>query len=185
MEWFTSDSHFGHANIIKHCNRPFSNILEMDEAILDGINSRVQPNDTLYHLGDFAWGKTHLRYRNQIRCRNVILILGNHDPQTKSGQPQALLHNIFTSVVVVLKISPKINDLKQPIVLNHYAMRTWDKSHYGSWNLSGHSHGTLPNNGSMSLDVGVDCHMYKPISLENVVQIIEDRNEILRHSTVE
>jgi calcineurin-like phosphoesterase family protein len=51
--WFTSDFHFGHANIIRYCDRPFSSVAEMDEAILDRLNSCVKTMDHLYFLGDF------------------------------------------------------------------------------------------------------------------------------------
>ncbi|MBL8880695.1 MAG: hypothetical protein JNG88_16400 [Phycisphaerales bacterium] len=54
MIWFTADTHFGHANIIKHCRRPFASVEEMDETLLRNINARVGRSDTLYHLGDFA-----------------------------------------------------------------------------------------------------------------------------------
>jgi len=172
MEWFTSDTHWGHANIIKHCNRPFTDVTEMDAVLLDNINSVVKTNDTLYHLGDFSWKKTAARYREKIRCRNVILILGNHDPQTKNGQPLDILHEIFSQVFVVLRIRPLISGSRQPIILSHYAMRTWHGSHRGSWNLHGHSHGTLPGNGSKSLDVGVDQHNYSPINLETVTNLM-------------
>lgn len=175
MDWFTSDSHCGHANIIKHCNRPFINVHEMNKGIIDNINSVVKASDVLYHLGDFSWKKTAARYRKKIRCRNVILILGNHDPQTKNGQPLDILHEIFSQVFVMLRIKPIVFGSQQPIILSHYAMRTWNGSHRGSWNLFGHSHGTLPDNESKSLDVGVDKHDYRPINLETVANLINQR----------
>ena len=172
MDFFTSDTHFSHTNIIKHCNRPFSNITDMDDHLLNNINSTVRPSDTLYHLGDFAWKKTASKYREKIRCRNVILILGNHDPQTKEGQPQSTLYDIFSRVFVMLRIRPVISGSPQPIILSHYAMKTWNGSHRGSWHFFGHSHGTLPSDGSKSLDVGVDQHNYSPINLETVTNLM-------------
>ena len=147
MEWFTADTHFEHKNIIKHCNRPFSNIKEMNEIILDNINSTVAPEDTLYHLGDFAWKfKNIIPYRRRIRCRNVVLLLGNHDPHTLSGQPTKGLLKIFNNMVyTMLEIRPLIGAIKQPTILCHYAMRKWNRSHRGAWNLFGHSHGQLPD----------------------------------------
>lgn len=51
--WFTADFHFDHNNILRYCDRPFSNVQEMNRAILDNLNRRVKPNDVLYFLGDF------------------------------------------------------------------------------------------------------------------------------------
>jgi calcineurin-like phosphoesterase family protein len=62
----------------------------------------------------------------------------------------------------------------QVIVLCHYALRVWDRSHFNSWGLYGHSHGTLPGIGK-SFDVGVDCFDFAPVSLEEVVEIMKTR----------
>ena len=54
--WFTADTHFGHTNIIKYCNRPFKTPEDMNNVMLTNINITVGENDTYWHLGDFAWG---------------------------------------------------------------------------------------------------------------------------------
>jgi len=88
--WIISDTHFGHTNIINYCKRPFQNSQEMDQVIIDNINSCVKKNDILWHLGDFLYGRypvTHetqyQKYLSQINCKNIILILGNHDKIVK------------------------------------------------------------------------------------------------------
>ncbi len=58
--WFVSDTHFGHGNVLKYCNRPFSSTLEHDQQLIANWNSVVKENDTVYHLGDF--GLSHPRY---------------------------------------------------------------------------------------------------------------------------
>lgn len=60
MDFFTSDTHFGHVNIILYCNRPFASVLEMNEQVIARWNDRVGPRDTVYHLGDFAMGLKNL-----------------------------------------------------------------------------------------------------------------------------
>lgn len=83
--WFTSDTHFGHTNIIKYCNRPFKDAQEMDEILIQRWNEVVKPSDHLYHLGDvtMGWGKSgEVERLASILSRlngKKRLILGNHD----------------------------------------------------------------------------------------------------------
>ena len=176
--WFTADTHFGHANIIHHCNRPFGSVQEMDEALIASINTHVAETDTLYHLGDFAFrGNDPAAYRGRIRCRSIVLILGNHDPQTLAGVTKPEFSSLFAGVHSLLRIKPSLDDAAQQIMLCHYAMRVWDKVHHGSWHLFGHSHGTLPDDpGARSWDVGVDANGFKPVSLEAVAAIMTKKH---------
>lgn len=82
MIYFTSDLHLGHAKAIEFTNRPFSDVDEMNEALLRNINETVTEKDDLWILGDFAYGigrEEVRKFRNMIRCRQVHLINGNHD----------------------------------------------------------------------------------------------------------
>lgn len=160
MIWFTADTHFGHKNIIEYCNRPFASVEEMDETIINNINAVVKPEHTIYHLGDFSFGGT-FHYRSKINCKNVHLILGNHD------KLKMLEKRCFSTVSMI----KEVRYAKQFIVLCHYGMRVWNKSHHGSWSLYGHSHGTLPPIQN-SMDVGVDCHDYQPLSFDDVKEKI-------------
>jgi len=76
--WFTSDTHFGHANIIRYSNRPYDTTEEHDEALIANWNFSVQPNDEVYHLGDFSFGNKAMEILP--RLNGIIhLIKGNHD----------------------------------------------------------------------------------------------------------
>lgn len=166
MDWFTADSHFGHANIIKYSKRPFANVEEMDNVLIANINAKVKPSDRLYHLGDFAKYNV-LQYRQRIKCKNITLIRGNHDKNDKT------LVSCFTDMHNMLDLKFDIDGASKSIVLCHYALKVWNKSHYGSWNLYGHSHGGLPDDEyALQIDVGVDCHNYFPISLNEVAAIM-------------
>jgi calcineurin-like phosphoesterase family protein len=177
MIWFTADTHFGHTNIIRHCGRPFTSVKEMDQTLLRNINDRVKPSDTLYHLGDFAFGAGGPAiYRRYIKCRRLILIIGNHDPHTAGGYPKADVAALFSEVHLLLRIKVPIAGKPQLIVLCHYAMRVWDRLHHGAWHLFGHSHGTLPDDpNARSWDVGVDTNGLRPVSLDEVAAIMEQK----------
>ena len=80
--WFTSDTHFGHENIIKYCNRPFANAQEMDEILVSRWNERVKPSDHIYHLGDVTMARNSQGRGLEILARlngHKRLIMGNHD----------------------------------------------------------------------------------------------------------
>jgi calcineurin-like phosphoesterase family protein len=96
--FFTSDTHFGHTNILKYCDRPFSSTEEMDEEIIRCWNSVVKPDNIVFHLGDFAFGTIAQweTYRNRLNG-HIHLILGNHDMHNFSNSRQRL-EEMFESV---------------------------------------------------------------------------------------
>lgn len=161
--WFTSDTHFGHARVIEYCSRPFKDLAEMDASLIERWNQRVKPGDTVYHLGDFALVRSkdlHL-IQKYVQALNgqIHLIMGNHDQKRAKGLAG------FAEV----KEYKEITVGEQKIILLHYAMKVWNKSHFGSWQLHGHSHGSLPRDITMKqIDVGVDVWNYAPISFEEV-----------------
>lgn len=78
--WFTSDTHFGHKNILEYEkeHRPFASLEEMHEVMIERWNYVVKPKDKVYHLGDFAFGRKNISIAGKLNGRK-ILILGNHD----------------------------------------------------------------------------------------------------------
>ena len=162
--FFTSDTHAWHSNIIRHCNRPFANAGEMTCALPDNINKMVGVHDTLYHLGDFAWRdtKSWTTFRNMIKCEHIHLVAGNHDKQKYK------VRHLFSSISDYKEIY--INDI--PVIMFHYPIATWNKRRYDSIHLFGHCHGTFLDPPKNSIDVGVDCHNFCPISWEEVLDKI-------------
>lgn len=189
--WFTADTHFGNANIIKYGKRPFLNEEEQqllqsdprgkwrvsketlqrhDQGLLDAINDRVGEDDELWVLGDFCLGKFReaKRYVEQIRCERVNLVWGNHDDRT-IGQA---FHKTIEQGMVRIE--------GQHIWLNHYPMRSWDRRFHGSWHLYGHVHGRLVEEDRarevfLTRDVGVDACDYVPVSFEDLRQYMQPR----------
>lgn len=78
--WFTSDSHFGHKNILEYepIARPFSTLEEMHEVLIERWNSVVASQDIVYHLGDFAFGRHNVAIGSKLNGRKK-LVMGNHD----------------------------------------------------------------------------------------------------------
>jgi len=154
MYWFTGDEHLFHANIIKHSNRPFPLVFDMNNAILERHNEVVGNNDVVIHAGDTFWKKSYQeaqKYIEQLKGKHIFL-KGSHDKWLKETNH----HEIWEGMIE-----------DQYIVVCHYAMRVWPRSHYGSWQLYGHSHCKLQAIGKQ-MDIGVDCHDYYPISFEQV-----------------
>lgn len=165
MYWFTSDSHFGHRNIIRYSNRPFRDVRDMDDCLIQNINDHVRPGDTLFHLGDFAFSDNVRDLLARINCKDIHLIYGNHDKRYVS--------RLFRTANDVTEVYVNDRGEKRLIVCCHYAMRVWRNSHHGAWHLYGHSHGSLPDDpNSLSFDVGVDCHNYTPLSFDDVKRIM-------------
>ena len=178
--FFTSDRHFGHTNILRYCKRPFQSIQEHDEVLIANWNRVVTNNDIVYHLGDFCFGtaKIALDILNRLNFREFKFIWGNHD---RAMERLSYLAPSFKRRIDFLGEQKKIRiptvfKQSQEIVLNHYAMRIWEKSHYGAFHLYGHSHGSLSDlPDSLSFDVGVDCHNFTPISFERVREIMNKK----------
>lgn len=131
----------------------------MDQVILDRINETVGVDDTLYILGDFTFrGGKPTDYLSRIICRDVHLVMGNHDKRSDyiDNMSAARIDVGFTSVSEVKEIIY----CNQRIFMSHYAHRTWAASHKGSWMLYGHTHSKLDhedrNSQRKTLDVGVD-----------------------------
>ncbi len=171
MIWFSADFHLDHKRICEYSNRPFKDVDEMNEAIVDNCNLLVAPNDDFFFLGDFAFSKDIHRIvelRQRIKCRNIYFIYGNHDKIIRNNRDFLKKYFRFLGDYAE-ENNIYFGTQKKPVVLTHYAFRTWNRSHHGSYHLYGHSHGSLPDDpNSLSFDVGVDCWGFKPINTDQV-----------------
>lgn len=165
MIYFTGDQHFGHANIIKHCNRPFSSVSEMDDFLIAQWNDRVGRNDTVYILGDFFFRNVVPANEYLIRlCGKKHLIVGNHD---KDWMKKVDMSEHFSSISNLLETS----DGTHKITLCHYPMMTWKDAAKGSYMIYGHIHNNknamyYPLLRSMrnTLNAGVDVNHFRPVT---------------------
>jgi calcineurin-like phosphoesterase family protein len=169
--FFTSDTHFRHRNIIKHDGRPYSSADEMNAALIANWNSKVQSNDTVFHLGDVGVGaaKALREILDRLNGR-IYLIKGNHD----DSATRAVCRDRFEWIKDYYFATFRNGEIK--IALFHYALRVWDRCHRGSWHLYGHSHGRLPpEDGRLCFDIGVNSWNYYPLSFDEVCAKMETR----------
>lgn len=151
---FTADNHFGHANILRLCDRPYGSIEEHDRDLIDRWNSVVGKGDIVWHLGDFSYrggGKLAKRVFRELNG-SKHLIVGNHDNAAVRDLGWSSVRD-YADIVVE----------GQRIIAFHYGMRVWPSMRHGAVQLYAHSHGRLPGN-RQSLDVGVDCWDFRPVT---------------------
>lgn len=141
--FFTADTHAWHINLAYHtsewedrdtCCRMFMDADEMTECIIKGINDNIPPDATLVHAGDWSFGgiQNIKRFRDRINCKNIILVVGNHDyhinknKRTDEGwRPQGIFSSVYRKVNITLKgekftVSHSITDSDYPIIHGHY-----------------------------------------------------------------
>ena len=167
--FFSADHHFGHANIIKFENRPFESVEEMDEELIKRWNEKVGKDDEVYYLGDLSLASPSKTKEilNQLNGK-IYLIKGNHEKSSLSFPERFEWIKDYHE----LYVEPE-NGTKQKVILMHYCLKVWNGSHKGTWQLFGHSHGNLPDDETQrQFDVGVDCHDFYPISLQEVQEIM-------------
>ena len=176
--WFTADTHFGHKNIIRFCQRPFVDVEEMNRVMVENWNSIVGEDDLVFHLGDFSVGGA-AEWTSLLDNLNgrIILILGNHDMNNVS---QGFMHRFLD-----VKMQMLISIGKQRIYLNHYPFLCYGGAYRNTWQLFGHVHTNQQSTGLDSprlkqlfptqYDVGVDKNNYHPVSFDQLNEIIQQQ----------
>lgn len=186
--YITSDTHHSHKNIVRgvtnwrtpegevptKSTRDFDTIEQMNEALVANINAVVGQNDTLIHLGDFSFGgfENVEKFLNRLVCKNIHLVLGNHDTHIKYNRDE--IQNRFTSVQQYLEV--KINDTY--FVMCHYPLQSWHGLSKGVVHLHGHVHLNSANkfgNGK-KMDVGVEGNDLKPYLIDDIIKIMNKRD---------
>jgi len=162
--WFTADTHFGHQRTLELSMRPFANTKEMDWAMVKGWNELVTENDIVYHLGDFGSPS----YLKHLEGKQILFLIGNYD------KPDVVSEMLIDKRVSIIENNDEIK-------LNGYIIHLIHEPENGNgidnFFLFGHIHKfqmVKPN----GLNVGVDCHCFKPINEKTVLFY---RNAILNH----
>jgi calcineurin-like phosphoesterase family protein len=162
--FFTSDTHFDHKNIMKYSKRPFSSVDEMNRVMIENWNRKVSNTDSIYFLGDLAFGDAHFANNvvNQLNGRKHF-IRGNHDSVLNDKNFDRSQFEWIKDYYVL-----RHNDMK--IVLFHYPIQEWDGMFHGSIHLYGHVHNNPFTGMKGSYNVGVDVNNYEPVSLEEILK---------------
>jgi len=187
--WFIADIHVDHTNVLHLSNRPFKTIQEMEQTIVANINKVVRPNDVLYLLGDVSLGKKESweNFLDNLVCKNVILVLGNHDRWASIPKDRILM----AAEVIRLRAHGRI------LLLSHYPYRCswfryfWKRLHpsvtskkrpkdTGLWLLHGHDHRKTPlcHYHPKQISVGVDAHNFNPVSIDDIMRIIQQQENM-------
>lgn len=161
-DYFTSDLHLGHANIIAYCQRPFASVEEMDATLIARWNARVTPKDTVYLIGDVAMGPREALagYRKALQGR-IFLVRGNHD-RSETAMEAAGFDVVGDAVLgefdgrqLVLRHKPDLTD-------------EWKKGGV-ALHLCGHVHRAWARRGDI-INVGVDVRDFEPKTLAELLE---------------
>lgn len=160
--FFISDTHFGHENIIKYCDRPFTTVKEMNEKIIKNWNSVVKRDDIVYFLGDFCFGDVNPEKMLKKLNGKKRMILGNHD-RIKGGVLTSLDFWKSVGFEIVYDRPVVYNDY---FILSHFPINGSGKN-YPFLNIHGHIHNSVLTNGNY-FNVCVEEINYTPISIDKI-----------------
>jgi calcineurin-like phosphoesterase family protein len=183
-----SDPHYNHTNICRGVSkwgdddltRDFPTLEKMNDTIVNNINSKVGQDDILFCLGDWSFGgfDSIKEFRDRIVCKNIHLILGNHDHHIERNKEG--IRTLFSSVNHYLRIQVSIHPGSMlymgdyQFVLCHFPIASWDNMNKGVIHLHGHVH--LPSHLKISagkaMDVGMDGNDLMPYSIKEIVMLM-------------
>lgn len=160
--WFTSDTHFGSDKTITKAARPFDSTKEMEKEIVKQWNKTVKSDDIVYHLGDFGDLSVLPKLNGRIR-----LIMGNHERKegmTVEDLLAAGFDEVYESTKIIMVNGMMINLCHEPSKHNEHM-----------FNLFGHLHNLILLK-KFGVNVGVDCHHYRPINFDRIELYIRLRD---------
>lgn len=156
--YFTADTHWGHRKIVELCQRPYATIEAMNDDLIQRWNATVQPGDSVWVLGDFAWYGTEDVFHQLNGDKH--LIVGNHDTKRTFKMPWSSQHTYY-------ELTVKEAGGKTEVVLFHWPIEEWQGFYKGALHLHGHTHGRTPRQPNR-WDVGVDVWNFQPVSLAEI-----------------
>lgn len=172
--YITSDIHFSHNNIIKFCNRPYTDKSEMDEDIIKNWNETVTPDDHVYILGDVSFAP-------QARTIEILYRLNGHLHLVKGNHDEVMNHSEIKNRFISFRDYYEMKYQGNLIVMFHFPIAHWNKRHYGSYHLHGHLHGNPSGLKGRIKDVGMDTNNMKPYLLDDIMSELEKIEDFNSH----
>ena len=191
--WFTSDTHYNHANVMNFCNRPWSDVAVMNKALTDNWNEVVGDGDVVFILGDFYWHKdaeATKKKLEQLKGKHIYILLGNHDIKEQFSKVKKKHIEVIsdTAVVFVSGIDDDKPTREYEFMISHFPLATWPHWRRGVVNLHGHIHSgprsrneidvpgfDLTLKPGLTYDVGVDNNNYYPIEIRDILTKLNKR----------
>lgn len=192
MIYYVGDTHFGHENIIKYCRRPFADAATMDQVMYEAIRLIDTGRNTLYHVGDFAFGpgKLYKKYGELLYAERHTLIMGNHD-RLSDPSDRRKVQTWFRTIVGTreawrtnqLVVEDKLPGAPVKVLLSHLPQRDLRGCAY---NVYGHFHNNLFTQPEREaewlwalkderyLNAGVEITDYMPMTLAQLIQANEE-----------
>lgn len=170
MNYYIADPHFGHANIIRSCERPFATVSEMDRALIENWNARVRADDHVWVVGDLCYkSERPASWYLERLAGHKHLVVGNHDAHwMREVDADAWFESVEQLAM--------IRDGECQVVLCHYPMMTWPGDGRGSYLVYGHIHNDHPKwfwpllrSYERALNACVEVNGYAPITLPELV----------------
>lgn len=194
--WFTSDQHFGHERILElGSGRPFQNIGHHNVTIMNNWLSVVQPEDTVFVMGDIAMGN----FEETVKLfsgltGNKMFVPGNHDKIFSGANSQARIERFtplyeaagFTIMPENTSTTLETSWGVQEVLLSHFpysgdshsTVDRYAKNRFideGLPIIHGHTHSRdkLNSNNVREFHVGVDAHAFTPVHEGEIVAWLE------------
>ncbi len=176
--FFTSDFHLFHHNVLKFDNRPFADVNEMHKVIEERWNEVVTDNDIVIYLGDLSFArkgdKNYVEGMMHSLKGTIHYVMGNHDDYREVSKNKR-----FESVqdYLDIRITHMVDgeSVETLFCCMHYPIYSWNKAHFGSYMIHGHSHMSLSNGDFHKthriFDVGCMGYDYTPISYEKIIEM--------------
>jgi calcineurin-like phosphoesterase family protein len=158
--------------------RDFETLEEMNSALVNNINDNVGENDWLIHMGDWSFGGFERieEFRSMINCKNIVLILGNHDHHIQANKGN--VRKLFSHVSHYEELQVTHGKKDNKFVLFHYPILSWNGLYRGVFMTHGHQHlkGDKRISPGRRMDVGICGHPeFRPYHIDEVVKLLENR----------